>query len=114
MALELTDYEKHYLLTNPDALLILMDMHDMQQDQADSMEAGCHGNELRHEELRQHGAKLIEADPGIWSAEIQRRFAEPTGHAAKRLAQAREAVAASGVAAVHGQTKPPADADGGK
>jgi hypothetical protein len=78
-----------------------MDMHDMQQDQADSMEAGCVGNILRYEELRQHGASLIATDPGIWSDEVLRRFAEPSGVRAERLAKARATV--DGV-----------DSDGGK
>jgi hypothetical protein len=86
----LTPAEQKYLLGNPDALLILMDYHDMQQDQADSMDFQCHGNDLRAEELRQIGAAIVKTDPECFSDEIRRRFIEPlTEFAAKRLARAK-------------------------
>lgn len=91
--LKLSDGEQREVLSNPTALLILMDHHDLQQDQADSVGAECVGDELRREELRQHGAKLIDADPEIWSEDVRKQFAAPTGYASKRLARARELTA---------------------
>lgn len=112
MTSELTSYEKHYLLTNPDALLILMDMHDMHQDQADSMEAECYGDILRYEELRAHGATIIAADPGIWSDEILRRFAEPSGERLRRLTKARAEAATGGAQGIDGPRRDDRWADG--
>lgn len=69
--MELSSHEQAAILRNPHALAMLMDYHDDQQSQADSMGAECYGNELRHEELRQLGAKIIEADPEAFDDEIR-------------------------------------------
>jgi hypothetical protein len=95
--MELSTHEQAAILSNPHALIILIEHHDLQQTQSDSMGAECWGNELRCEELRQHGAKIIAADPEAFDDEIRRRFAEPTGYALQRLTRAREAQAAAGV-----------------
>jgi hypothetical protein len=66
--------EQRYILRHPDALAILMDYHDQQQDQADSMGADCHGDERRSEELKALGAAVIREDAAIWPDATISRF----------------------------------------
>jgi hypothetical protein len=94
--IKLTDSEQREILRNPVALALLMDYHDIQQDQADSMGAECHGDELRREELRKHGAAIIVTDPEAWPEDLRKQFAEPTGYAAQRLARAQAASSSEG------------------
>jgi hypothetical protein len=71
--LTLTDSEQREIFRNPEALMVLMTYHDIQQDQADSMGAECYGNKLRYEELKAHGKPIVEQDPAIWSNDVLAR-----------------------------------------
>ena len=71
---QLSASEQEFLLGHPEALLILLDYHDAQQDQADSMGADCVGNFLRYTELRELGAAIVRKDPECFSEEARRRF----------------------------------------
>lgn len=66
--------EQRYIFDNPQVLALLMVYHDVQQDQADSMGAECHGNANRYEELKAHGRAIVLKDPDIWDDDTLRAF----------------------------------------
>lgn len=70
----LTQSEQDYILSNPNAISMLMDYHDFQQECADSMGAECHGNSIRYDRLKAHGKAIVEKDPDIWSTDVLRTF----------------------------------------
>ncbi len=81
----LSKYEQQYLLGHPDALLILMEHCDMNQEQSDSMGADTYGDLIRHEVLRRKGAAVIATDPECFDAKLRERFAAMPEWNAARL-----------------------------
>jgi hypothetical protein len=75
--LTLSASEQRYIFENPQAIALLMIYHDLQQDQADSMGAECHGNAIRCEELKAHGRAIVLQDPDVWDDETLRAFDVP-------------------------------------
>lgn len=66
----LTASEQAYALSNPIVIGALMDHHEFEQGCADAIGIGSNGNLIRRASLKATGAKIIEADPDIWPADI--------------------------------------------
>lgn len=67
--------EQQYILSNPSAIMELMTYRYLQQDQADSMEAGTHGDHTRYVELARLGQSIIDQDPECFSEELRDEYA---------------------------------------
>jgi hypothetical protein len=67
--------EQQYILSNPSAIMELMTYRSLQQDQADSMEAGTHGDHARYVELARLGQSIIDQDPECFSQELRDEYA---------------------------------------
>lgn len=78
--LKLSEGEQRAILADPNALLCLMNYHDAQQIQADSMfdaEDRPHGNEIRRQELYEHGRSIMAQDLDIWPDDLRKEFGFP-------------------------------------
>lgn len=75
-------YELEYMNKNPEALAMLMDYHDFQQDQADSMGAETTGDAIRVQQLKERGRSIMVADLDLYSDDLRKRFGFPPYRAA--------------------------------
>ncbi len=75
--LTMSPSEQQAILDNPRGVMLLMDYHDFQQAQADAMDAGCHGNQKRYDELKAYGRALVEREPDAHDEEVLTTFGVP-------------------------------------
>ena len=69
----LSESEQKAVLSNPVMISALMDHHDNQQCEADSIGIGTTGNKTRFEELKKIGFNVMQEDPDIWPEEEYRK-----------------------------------------
>lgn len=72
--------ETEVLRNHPAALALLMDHHEFQQEQADSIFEGEYrpqGNADRRKVLYEYGRRIMTEDIGIWSNDLRKQFGFP-------------------------------------
>lgn len=72
--LSLTQNEQQAVLDDPSGILVLMAHHECKEVEMDAFGGDSTGHKLRHDQLKAHGAAIINADPDIWPVELVKSF----------------------------------------